>query len=147
MSKQPNPDPHTRIGAYAVCVDDDRMLLTRIWEGDVDAGRWNLPGGGIDFGESLRDGLARELYEETGLAGEVVGLLDVIDRVFPPWQGWGPLHAIAVVYSVAATGEPRVVEIGGTTVEARWVPLDEVASLPLTPLAAYGIELLARLPS
>ncbi len=141
--KHPNPDPHTRVGAYALCQDDGRVLLTQIWAGDVDAGRWNLPGGGIQFGESPLAGLHRELYEETGLTGEVHGLLDVIDHVFPPWRGWGPLHAIAVIYAVRARGEPRVVEVDGSTVAVRWVPRIQALQLPLTRLAAHGLGLLA----
>lgn len=139
---RPNPEPHTRMGAYALCVDAGRVLLTQIWEGDVDAGKWSLPGGGIDFGEGVVAGLHRELQEETGLVGEVHGVLDVVDHVYPPWRGWGPLHAIAVVYAVAARGEPHVVEVDGSTVAVRWVPLAEAATLPLTALAVHGLALL-----
>ncbi len=81
----------TRIGAYALCVDDGRILLTRIapgsWSG---VGEWTLPGGGLDFGEDPRDGALRELTEETGLRGEILDLADVLswsDRWRHPRDG------------------------------------------------------------
>ena len=135
----PNPEPHTRIGAYAYALHDDHVLLTQLWDGDVDAGKWSLPGGGIRFGETPVEGLRRELHVETGLVGEVHGVLDVIARVFPPWRGWGPLHAFAIVYAVTAAGQPRVVEVGGSTVDARWFRLQRARALALTHVAAHAL--------
>jgi 8-oxo-dGTP diphosphatase len=46
---------HTRVGAYGVCVADERILLSR-----YTSGSWALPGGGVDFGEDPYDGVIRD---------------------------------------------------------------------------------------
>lgn len=144
MNQAPNPHPHTRVGAYALCVEDGSVLLTQVWENDVDAGKWHLPGGGVDFGEHPVDAVRRELYEETGLVGDIGAPVAVVSQRFAPWRGWGELHSIGMIFSVEARGEPRVVEIGGSTVDARWVPLDEAPLLPLTQFARDALEVLHR---
>jgi 8-oxo-dGTP diphosphatase len=130
----------TRVGVYAVCVDADRLLLTRLWEHDVDAGRWTLPGGGMEWGEDPLDTLRRELWEECGLEGEVEGLFELASEVYPPWSGYDALHQLRIVYRVRVSGEPRVVEIGGSTVEARWVHRGELASLPLVGMVHESVR-------
>ncbi len=130
-----------RVAAYAACIDDvGRILLCRLARGstrDRD-GWWTLPGGGIDHGEHPRDAVLRELTEETGLGGEVIGLLDV-----GSWsavlRAWGELpatdfHAIQVVYRVAVTGGRLRPELDGTTDECRWVSRAELAALPIVEL-------------
>ena len=58
---------HTRLAAYALIVDDQDRALLAWWNGEGhSAPAWSLPGGGIEFEESIRDGLVREVYEETG---------------------------------------------------------------------------------
>ena len=66
-----------RFSAYAVVVNDGHILLARIAPGYPGAGSWTLPGGGIDWGEHPEDAMHRELYEETGLAGETISLLGI----------------------------------------------------------------------
>ena len=62
-----------RIGCSAVVFDDDRALLTQ----RTDNGRWCLPGGAMDPGESAPEACIREVFEETGLVVEVVRLVAV----------------------------------------------------------------------
>jgi 8-oxo-dGTP pyrophosphatase MutT (NUDIX family) len=68
----------TRVAAYALCVDGEAILLSRIAKGATAGsdGMWTLPGGGIEFGEDPRDGAIRELEEETGLRDEIGGSSD-----------------------------------------------------------------------
>ena len=130
----------TRFGSYALCVDGGQVLLTRIWDNDPGAGRWTLPGGKIEWLETPQDAVLRELWEEAGLRGEIVRPLGINTKVFPPWRHHGELHAVRFVFEVLAAGEPRVVEEGGSTTEAKWWPLRDVPDIPTTTLVAAGLE-------
>ena len=72
-----DPSRTQRLGAYAVAVHEDRLLLTRISPIGYPAGAWTLPGGGVDHGESPHDTVRRELYEEAGLEAMSTRLVDV----------------------------------------------------------------------
>jgi 8-oxo-dGTP diphosphatase len=135
-----------RFSAYAVATDPaGRILLALIAPNYPGAGRWHLPGGGTDFGETPAVALLRELTEETGQVGRVVGLLSVSHRHNPAAMGWEgyPIdwHTIRVVYRVAVDEptRPVVTETGGSTSAAAWFRPDEVAGLALTELAAVAL--------
>ena len=92
----------TRVGAYAICTDGDRLLLCRVAPRVMGAGIWTLPGGEVEFGEDPADAVLRELAEETGLVGHVGGLLEVSSRLYRPDDvAPPPVHAIRVIYRVA----------------------------------------------
>jgi 8-oxo-dGTP diphosphatase len=138
-----------RVAAYALAVRDGRVLLTRISSRGPHPGQWTLPGGGIDHGEDPRDTVVREVREETGLACTPGAVLDVTSTHF---EGTAPsgrredFHALQVVYDAKVTdGEPRVLEVEGTTDAAAWVPLAELDDLRLRPLVRTALA--ARLPS
>lgn len=132
-----------RFGAYGRVTDPaGRILLTRIAEGYPGAGRWHLPGGGTDFGETPERALARELYEETSQRGRITGLAGVSHRHDPAALGpeGVPLdwHVIRVVYQVRVDEpvEAAVTEAaGGSTAEAAWLTREQARNLPLTELA------------
>jgi 8-oxo-dGTP diphosphatase len=143
------PEPQrriTRVAAYALCVEDGRLLLCRLAPGEWSfVGYWTLPGGGLEFGESPANAALRELLEETGLNGEIIGLADVVSwskRWIHPRDGVDEAyHAIQIVYRVRITGGRLRDEVSGSTDAASWFPRDELAALPLVELAQEGARL------
>jgi ADP-ribose pyrophosphatase YjhB (NUDIX family) len=130
----------TRLAAYAVCADGDRLLLCRIGPGNLGTGLWTLPGGGVSFGEPPADAALRELLEETGLRGHIDGVADIYSRVFAPDELSRPrwLHSIGVLYRVAITGGELRDEPDGSTDRAAWLGPDERRTLPMGDLVAIG---------
>jgi 8-oxo-dGTP diphosphatase len=64
-----------------VVIEDGRALLIRRGSEPL-RGQWSIPGGTLELGESLQEGVARELLEETGLEVRVLDLIEVFDRIF-----------------------------------------------------------------
>jgi len=78
-----------RLAAYAVCVEDGRVLLARYVSPTGDT-NWTLPGGRVEQEEDPFDAVVREVAEETGCVSVVERLLGVDSRVIPPRRrGWG----------------------------------------------------------
>lgn len=152
---QPLPDlpadevpavPVTRVGAYAVVVVDDRILLTQLAGSTPAPGAWTLPGGGLDHGEAPVDAVVREVLEETGHVLVNPQLADVGSAHFVGRSPRGRLedfHGIRIVYraDVEQVRDPEVLDVGGSTSAAAWVPLDAIADLPV---ARWLPPLLAR---
>jgi 8-oxo-dGTP diphosphatase len=120
-----------RIAAYGVCRDDDgRLLLARASPSLTLRGRWFLPGGGIQHGESPEESLVREVEEESGLVVEIGRFLDVISDVRTLPDGTS-LHTVRLVYQVDSWQGRLRPEHNGTTDAVAWFTLDEVRQLPL----------------
>ena len=70
------------VGIGGVIIENGRALL--ILRGSEPLrGHWSIPGGTLEIGESLQEGVARELLEETGLEVRVLDVIEVFDRIFP----------------------------------------------------------------
>lgn len=84
----------------------------------------------------------RELFEETGLTGEVTALLGIDSMLFPASPDFpDEVHSIRIVFEVAADGEPRVMEANGTVQDARWVSLDDLPSYPIVNLVETAMRM------
>lgn len=136
-----------RLGAYAVVFDGDAILLTRISPAGYPTGSWTLPGGGVDHGESPHDAVVRELYEETGLHAISSRLVDVHDvHTVAPGRDdrYEDYHGVHLLYSVTVDTsiEPHVIDVGGTTDVAAWVPVADVGSAlgPLLPMVEHALH-------
>jgi 8-oxo-dGTP diphosphatase len=134
-------EDRVRVAAYALCRDDvGRILLCHIspsvGAGDV----WTLPGGGLEFGESPSDAAIRELAEESGYRGEVLGLLDVTDRLFERSDDGTRLHAIRIVYEVRIVDGELRHERDGSTDMCQWVTPDEARRLALGAMAKRAVD-------
>src|SRR5439155_23181188 len=68
------------IGVGAIIVEDGRVLLVKQGH-EPRTGEWSIPGGVLELGETVRQGVAREALEETGLIVEPRELLGVVDGV------------------------------------------------------------------
>ncbi|MGI8521879.1 MAG: NUDIX domain-containing protein [Nocardioides sp.] len=129
-----------RTAAYALIRRGDQVLLTRISQRGAHPGSWTLPGGGIDFGETPRDAVRREVRKECGIDCEVDDLLAVHDVHFggtAPSGRFEDFHGIHLLYRarVADSARPRVVELDGTTDAVAWVSLADVEAGAVEVLA------------
>ena len=70
------------VGVGGVVVSEGRALLVRR-ETEPARGEWTIPGGLLEVGETLIEGVARELLEETGLTVRVLELVEALERIFP----------------------------------------------------------------
>ena len=131
------------VGVGAVVVDRDRVLLVQRGREPL-KGKWSLPGGLLELGESLTDGVAREVREETGLIVEAIELVELLDRVH---RESGPAGDRVRYHYVIADYLCRVA--GGTLQAAsdadavRWVERAEWNShsaLALDPITVRVIE-------
>jgi 8-oxo-dGTP diphosphatase len=138
-----------RLAAYALVVHDAHVLLTQLAEATPAPGAWTLPGGGIDPGESPLAAVVREVHEETGHELLDPRLLDVHSSSFVGRAPSGRLedfHGIGLVYraAVSEVREPRVLEVGGSTAAAAWVPVADVPGLPMGRRGRWVVDALAR---
>lgn len=122
-------DYDTRLAAYALVVDDGRVLLA-LWNEGAER-EWTLPGGGVDLHETVAETVVREVKEETGYDVALGRVLGVDSFVVPPGHdGARPFKSVRVVFEGRIVGGELRHEVEGTTDEARWISLAEVQSLP-----------------
>ncbi|MFE3446019.1 NUDIX hydrolase [Nocardia sp. NPDC059180] len=137
-----------RIAAYAVCLEQGRVLLARHVAACGER-TWTLPGGGVEHAEDPYDAVTRELTEETGYDGVVERLLGVDSRVIPAAVARAGLEHqnVGIFYRVRITGGRLRAELNGATVEPTWTPIGEVASLRRASLVDNGLALAQTLPA
>ena len=141
MSERDYPD-RPIVGVGAVVFKDDAVLLIRRAR-PPRAGRWSLPGGAQELGETWVACAHREIAEETGLEIELIGIVDVVDAITRDDAGRVLRHYTLV--DVAAewrAGEPVA---GDDAADARWVPRAELGGYALWSETVRIIEAAAAL--
>ncbi|MBZ5740543.1 NUDIX hydrolase [Nocardioides mangrovi] len=136
-----------RVAAYAVILREGQILLSRLAPRISPDELWTLPGGGLDHGEDPRDAVVREVHEETGLDAVVGETARVYSAHLPGvWRDGRRVdaHALRIVYEgwvPIDAPEPRVVEVGGSTVEASWHPVAGVldGTVPVAPMVLEAL--------
>lgn len=112
-----------------VCLKGSEVLLIRRGR-PPRTGEWSLPGGRVEWGETVRAAALRELYEETGVEAEIIALIDVVDGLFDTDMGpeMGRHYLLVDFVARWRGGEPRA---GDDATEARFFTLEEARTLGL----------------
>ena len=135
MSEHSKTLPRVRVAV--VVVRGDRLLLVRHRKGERTY--WLLPGGGLDYGETIEDCARREVLEETGLSIEVKKFLFLSEAIAPDKSR----HIVNLYVLGAAMGGSLTTPEEDAIEEVAWVPFAEIKGLTMYPaiadqlLAAY----------
>lgn len=125
------------LAAAGLIFRGEEALLARRAK-DPGAGTWSIPGGAIRVGETLSQGLMREMSEEIGLAVRVGPLVEVVERVLRDEDGRVKYHYVVLDYLCFA---PPLEPIAGSDAsEVRFVPSAEWPAYGLAPLTIAVLE-------
>jgi 8-oxo-dGTP diphosphatase len=132
------------VGIGGVIIDQGRTLLIRRGSEPL-LGEWSIPGGTLELGESLQEGVARELLEETGIEVRVLDLIEVFDRVYREDRSSGAetngrprFHFVIVDYLCERlSGDPRA---GSDVTDVAFAREDELANFHLTETATRVVK-------
>lgn len=121
---------HPLCAVGAIVLAKGEILLVRR-DREPSKGQWSLPGGRVEWGESLTEACAREVREETAVEIEVEGLAGIAERIIPSDDGRVEFHYVILDYWAA----PRTRDItpADDVSEARWVGVEELGEMALTP--------------
>ena len=132
--------PIVGVGGIAF-IDGKVVLIKRRFE--PMAGRWSLPGGTLELGESLHEGLAREMREETGLIVEVGALVELFDRITRDDEGRVRFHYVLADYVCTPVGGELCA--GSDVADVVLAGVDDLARYDLTPKTLAVIEAARRM--
>ncbi len=128
------------VAVSAVVSDGERVLVVQRGR-PPNQGLWSVPGGRVEWGETLRQAVAREVQEETGLTIQVGPLVEVVERV--DVQADPAYHYIIIDFLARPVG--GALQAGDDAADARWVTLVELETLPttagLTPVLVKALDM------
>ncbi len=130
------PD-HPIVGVGGILFQGDQVLLIKRGK-EPGLGQWSIPGGVVRTGETLREGVVREVFEETHLEVEVLALVKVLERIFRDPDGRIAYHYVLVDFLcriVKGTLQPD-----SDAQEACFVPLKYLASYKVVPVTLEVIR-------
>ena len=125
------------IAVGGVVIHDERALLIRRGQPPLE-GRWSIPGGILEIGETITSAIERELKEETGIAVRVLGLLEIYEKVLRDSDNRAQYHFIILDYMCEfVEGEA---EADGDVTDAAWVNENDLETLQLTSAALRVVK-------
>lgn len=117
------------VGIGAIIISDGKILLEKR-KNEPGKGKWSIPGGLVELGETVEQTVLREVKEETGLEVENPEHLDVVDNITRDENGQIKYHFIIIDYLVKLKG--GMAKAASDAEELKWVKLDEVEGFDLT---------------
>jgi 8-oxo-dGTP diphosphatase len=125
------------IGVGGLVVDGTRVLLVKR-KNPPARGEWSIPGGLADLGETLKEAVAREVLEETGLVVNVGPLVELLERIFHDDSGRVKYHYVIADYYCRATGGALM--SGSDALEAAWAERNDLAAFGLADITLQVVE-------
>jgi mutator protein MutT len=123
------------LGVGAVIFNNEKVLLVKRGK-EPGYGKWSIPGGAVELGETLKEGLLREIMEETGLQVEIGGMVEVLEWISRDENDQIKYHYVLVDYWCKCLFlKPNP---SSDVLDARWVLLSEILNYDL-PLATLEI--------
>ncbi len=113
-------------------VHDGRVLLMRRAYAPLQ-GEWSIPGGGLDVGEPIAEGVRREVEEETGIQVRVLDQIETFERIVRDGSGRVQYHYVILDYFCEAVGGE--LRAGGDATDVAWVAENELAKYSLRDTA------------
>jgi ADP-ribose pyrophosphatase YjhB (NUDIX family) len=117
------------VGVGAILLNRDRILMAQRGKEPL-KGWWSLPGGALETGESLADGVRREVREETGLEIRPLGVLEIFERIMRDSNGEPEYHYVLIDYICRITGGTLCA--GDDVCRVEWVRRSELVKLRIT---------------
>jgi len=117
------------VGVGAVIIENGKILLEKRGN-DPGRGKWSIPGGIVELGESPEQTVIREVQEETGLVVDAPELIDVVSPVTLDEGGKVKYHFVIVDYLVKLKG--GTARAASDAAKLEWVPFEEVEQRDLT---------------
>jgi ADP-ribose pyrophosphatase YjhB (NUDIX family) len=128
------------VGVGALIFDDDKVLLIRRAQEPM-KGSWSIPGGMLELGESLREGVHREVREETGLLVEPTEIVEVLDRIYRE-QGRVRYHYVIIDSLCRVTG--GFLHAASDAAEVRWAARSEWTTCSELALDSVTVRVLEK---
>lgn len=125
------------VGVGGVVISDGRALLIKRGYPPLQ-GEWSIPGGTLELGETLLEGVRRELAEETGIEVRIVDLIEVFERVFRDEAGKVRYHFVILDYLCEAINGSAVA--GSDVSDVAWASEAELGQYSLTSTATRVIR-------
>ena len=143
MSAQREYPDRPIVGVGAVVIRDGHVLLVQRAQEPL-SGKWTLPGGAVELGETLEEAVVRELREETGLEVRVLELIEAFERMARDDSDRLRYHYVLLDYLCVPVGGELLA--GSDVAAAQWVRPGEFARYQVTEKARSICEKgLARL--
>jgi ADP-ribose pyrophosphatase YjhB (NUDIX family) len=128
---------HPLVGVGAIILDRGRVLMAQRGKQPL-KGWWSLPGGLLELGEALADGLRREVREETGLEVRPLGVLEVFERIMRDAAGATEYHYVLIDYICRPAG--GTLRAGDDVCAVEWVRRRDLARFTITEGTLAVIE-------
>lgn len=119
------------VGVGALITEGNRIVLVRRAKQPA-LGEWSIPGGLVNVGETLREAVVREAFEETGLFVEAKELVELLERIIHDGEGRVHYHYVLADFRCDVRGGSLIA--GSDASDARWVDRANLHEFGLAPV-------------